>query len=880
MARKKKRKGPQQGGGAALAEAPTGKGKGAGGRAAGSTGAPGAAATASSSRSLEDFPLWITALIYLGVTAVLFRSFIFGSEMLFGSDTEALGYMARAFYAEELRNGNFPLWQPLLLGGTPFLESLAGGESLYPLAAPLLLIMEPFRALGWKLVLHVALAGFAMYGWTRALGISRPASFLAGLGYLLAPFFVTLVWPGHDGKMFVTALTPLLFWAVERYYVTGFGRAWSAIVAVVALATLTTHFQMAYFLFIAAGAYALFRTVQMARRPDPVVDYTADPTPPRAMGRFGLFLVAAVVGVGAAGIQFLPAIDYIRGDSRRTATTTEASAELNKQFAASWSMHAEEAFASLLVPEFVGNSTDGADWTRNTYWGRNTFKLNHEYIGLVLLILAGLSFFGAPRSGVRWFFLGLFGVAFLYTLGAISPVWQLFYHLVPGIKLFRAASMVIFLAGFAAITLAAFGIDLLLGWQRGEVEPTPGATRWLIGSTAALGVVFVLASTGILFDLWTAVLYGSIPENRAAALLTARPFIVRGSVIALALAGATLWLGFAAKSRKVPAVGLVIALGLLITIDGLRVDLPFIRTRDFDELNTPGPIVEELQRRQEIETPFRVYDFNRRGEEVRTAMFGLELSSGHHPNDLARYRELIGMTGGGSTMSLLASETAIRLTNTRYLIWPAWELGRAEQYADQFPGLAAAVPVTGTQLQDGSPYEILYRFDDLPRARLVTGLRRVEPGREVETILAPDFDPATTAVVTEVPDGVSLAEGDPTGEVEWLERGTDGRLLRVTSDRAALLVIADNWVDAWTATVDGETAPVLRVNHTQLGIPVPAGTHEVEVTFASGPVGLGLWITFVCSILAIVVAVVSFIRSQPGPAPRPAEQGLTPIPTG
>ena len=75
----------------------------------------------------------------------IFREFIFSRDMLFGTDTLELGYMARAFFAERLAAGDFPLWSPRLLGGIPFIEALAAGDSIYPTSL-LYFIMEPFCA--------------------------------------------------------------------------------------------------------------------------------------------------------------------------------------------------------------------------------------------------------------------------------------------------------------------------------------------------------------------------------------------------------------------------------------------------------------------------------------------------------------------------------------------------------------------------------------------------------------------------------------------------------------------------------------------------------------------------------------------------------------
>ena len=122
-------------------------------------------------RSIPRVPTWLPPALFVSLTVVLFREFIFSEQMLFGSDTLSLGYVARAFYAEALGElGSFPRWAPLILGGTPFIEALASGDSLYPPSLLLLVLMEPYRALGWKLVLHIALAGLFMFGWVRRLG--------------------------------------------------------------------------------------------------------------------------------------------------------------------------------------------------------------------------------------------------------------------------------------------------------------------------------------------------------------------------------------------------------------------------------------------------------------------------------------------------------------------------------------------------------------------------------------------------------------------------------------------------------------------------------------------------------------------------------------
>ena len=803
------------------------------------------------------FPWWSVPVVYAAATLLLFREFVFSGEMLYGSDTLSLGYVAREFFAEALREGTFPLWNPVILGGTPFLDSLAGGDALYPTSL-LLVLMEPFRALGWKLVIHVFLAGLFMYGWVRSLERSRIAAFLAGLAYLLAPFMVTLVFPGHDGKIFVTALTPALFWATEMALRRGGLLAFAGMAAVIALVILTTHFQQAYFLFGAVGIYALVRCLLLWR--------SGSLEPPRAVGRFGIFLLFSVLGAGVAGVQLLPAVEYVTEFSRRTATTTRADAGGSVAYSSSWSLHPEEV-ASLVVPEFPGvNVSGGADWTENTYWGRNPFKLNHEYAGLVVLLLALLSFVGAPGRGIRFTLAGIGGVALLYALGTHTPVWRIFYEVVPGISLFRAPSIAAFLFGFAAVTLMAFGVDRILAAgrgararERGEKKggDVSGATSSdntlllvLLVLTGALLVGTVLASSGILTSLWVDLLYRSLEPGKTTALAAAGPFITRGFFLATLLAGATAVLVWALR-RGFLTPGLWMGgMALLIVVDLARVDAPFIQTMDFQRWAAPDPNIQYLQDRQEEEPPFRLLAMggNQSGQNVKPGMYDIELAAGHHPNDLARYRELIGMAGSGLPRNFFREAegrleldlSLLSVLNVRYVLWPVRRFG----------GLPQGEVVMATTLGDGTPYEAVYEIPTLPRARLV-GRAVILPDQEaVARIRSPDFRPAQEVTLPEAPP-LELPGTPVEGEVRWLERGLNAMRLHVETSEPALLVLAENWYPAWKARVGGEETPVLRANHTLRAVPVPPGTHEVEVYYDRGWYGTSLLVTLLA--LGVVV---------------------------
>ena len=761
------------------------------------------------------------AAAFAVLTLALFGEFVFSDRMLVGQDTFSLGYVARAFFANALRTTGFPLWNPQILGGTPFLESLAGGDSLYPPSLILLFLTETYRSLGWKLVLHVFLAGSFMYLWIRVLGGSRGAAFVSGVSYLLAPYLVTLVYPGHDGKLFVTALTPLLFAAAEAMFRRAGLLAGAGLAAVVALVILTTHFQMAYFLFGATGLYAAFRSVQIARQG------TGSREGAR---RFGVFLMFSVLGAAIAAIQLVPAVDYVTEHSRRTLTTATSNPEDALAYSSSWSLHWEEV-VGLVVPEFVGSSAGGAEWTTATYWGRNAFKLNHEYLGVVALLLAAISLIGGPHRPLRRFMLGLGAFAGLFALGAHTPVWRVLYEILPGISLFRAPSMAIFLTGFAVATLAGLGVDRGLAMlEEGKGERL---VRLLLACTGVLGAGALLAVTGVLTGIWVALLS---PENAAAgadALARARPFIVRGFFVATALGAATTAVWWSLQRRFLaPTLG-VVALALLVAIDEFRVDAPFIQTVPYEAFWAADGNDLFLQERMSTEEPFRVLSLVGGGQDVRPAAHGIELAAGHHPNDLARYRELIGMEGSGVPEHLAGfNQNLLRILNVRYIVWPDEDAGPL--------GVPGVEPSSQLQYPDGRIARSVYAYPGLPRARLVGEAVVVPEDRTVETILDPAaYDPATQVVLNEEP---PIALGGPglEGTVAWVERVPNRLALDVTASAPALLVLSENWFPAWRATVDGASAPVLRADHSLRAVPVPAGTHRVELRYQSRLLGWSL----------------------------------------
>lgn len=760
-------------------------------------------------------PAWLPPVAYLAICVVLFRETLLTGATILGVDSIALSYFARNFYTAFLESGRFPLWNPLIFGGMPFLDGMHGDIFHAPSLA--LAWMDAATMWGWKMALHVFLAGIFAYLWLRGLGLRRGPAFFGGLVYLLGAQHVSLTYPGGDGKLFVSALAPLVFLLAERAVRSGRIGDFAFFSLGIAAIVLTSHMQLAYFCVWGVSLYFGFRVFQRWR---------AGRSGGEAARLVGLFALAGVLGVGAAAIQFLPPLAYLREWSHRADRTLEADAGSAYAYATSWSLHPEE-LASLVVPEFVGDNLAG----RNLYWGRNPFKLNHEYAGFVPLVLVPLLFL-RRRDARAWFFAVLGALSLLYALGATTPAFRLFY-LIPGVRLFRAPSLIIFLYGLSVATLGALALQRALDWLRdpaaheAELRLARRALWIVAGAMAALAL---LASAGVLTAVWTSIVYPELSANAAkAAALEANLSAIRiGFWITTLLAAAVAGLVEVAARRALAPTVVLAAIVLLAGVDLYRVSRPFVEaTLTLNRAANPAffhpdDTIAYLQERQREGEVFRVFDLGTyldRGPvypQNALATHGLEQLTGHHGNELGRYRTLVG--GDLATNAIESELRLLDLLNVAYVTAPQ----RIE-----LPGYA--------EVHVGSRSAVYRNLNALPRAYVVGRYEMLPPERMVERLLAPDFDLRGTVLLEEpLPSGVSVDEG-ATGSAGWVERDASGATLRVTTTGPALLVVSESYYPAWRAEVDGEEAPVLRANYAFRAVPIPgAGEHEVRFRYDAG----------------------------------------------
>jgi len=778
---------------------------------------------------------WGFFVFYFLVTVFLFRGFLFSDGMLFGSDTMPDGIYTRKYYKEyHAEYGGVPKWNPYVLGGLPFVDAMHG-DTFYP-AAWLKFYMPLTRALGHKLVWHVFLAGVTMYIFLRSLRLRRDAAFLGGLMYMLAPSFVTLVYPAHDAKMYVIAWLPLAFALLE----SGMNRprlvTFAGLGGVMGLLVLTSHAQMAYYSYWAIGAYFLFRLFSGERgRPmDSVI-------------RAGLFIAAVVVAVALGAVQLFPAYKFSTTQSVRTGAE-----RTRYEYATSWSLHPEEVMG-MVVPSFQGNTfldgRSGALYRTDHYWGRNPFKLNSEYHGILpLLFAAAVLVFHRGRR--VWFFLGLALFSLVYALGANTPFYRIFYTFIPGVKNFRAPSMMIFLFCFAVVTMAA---DFLSSLFDGKSPLRKGDVRvWYVVGALFFAALMITLMGDKFFAAWRNILYRDISEQKFQLMLANIPVFVSDMWRIVILACVSLGGIWMYLSGKTGSAGLVVLLSLVTVVDQSVVDARFITTIDPDSFSgvAPDRSVRELREKLDPGAPCRTLAFlpSLAGAHQANyyAMFGIQLADGFHNNELRSYELFRG--GGRNFLRYwfdsftfnrggLGKNNFLRVAGVRYVLIPTRDGGIRIEENDSALG----------------------------RAFIVHGYTVAEnDSAAVEMLGDASFDPSKT-VILETGEGVPFDSAPDSGvvsKVRELRYTKDGVVIDAEFGAPGFLVLSDNYVPYWRAYVDGDSVRIYRADCTFMAVACPAGRHEISFVYRSGPYETGRKLTLASLVFVVVSLVASGVAAK------------------
>ena len=794
------------------------------------------------------FAVGWAALVYAVCTMLLAYPALAGNFLINPrSDQFIAGYAFRDFAAQSLKSGHgFPLWNPFIEGGLPYVAAMHG-DIFYPTFL-LRMALPTDAAMTWEFVIHLFLCGLFTFLFLRAWRFGFYASLIGGIAYMLGGSIAGYASPGHDGKLFVSTMLPAALLLLTRGVRDGRAWAWGGLTVVVGLAVLSPHPQLLQYMLLTSGAFALY--IAFAEHP-------GIGRLPRGVAarRLGLAAGAVVLGGLIGAIQYLPVIEYTpwspRAGGHDYATAT------------SYSFPIEETL-NMYWPQFSG--------ILSSYWGRNSIHLHSDYFGVVVLMLFGAAFGQLARStqrSFRTFWIVTGAIALLWAYGGFTPFFHIILAIVPGTKYFRAPSTIIYVAAFSMAVLASIGTERLLARR----VTTRYAIGWVIGA-AVFGLLMSVGGYTALVNAVANSLAGNFPPEAHAQVtdfVTSRAQPNTSSAIAgvwrsflfVGVAAALMWAYLGDRIKARPAV---IALAAVLAIDLWTIErLYWIFSEPAAKLFATDPAIEAIKSDiAKTGEPGRVIAESGSSAVVPTdpafigdglMTHGLRINGGYHGNELGIYKQLLELDSGRVELS----PSFWRHENIQYMYTGADEAFAAQASAQL--KLPTFTKLAGPVRNAAGSMVYAYKLPVLsPFSWVASAIVKAPQDQALATVLDARFEPTRVAIAdTSARDihDVQLQTLPPPAAsrprvISYAPGAIDFSLDQPAGPGQAL-VVSENYFPGWSATVDGKSAPVGRMNYNLIGVALPAGARAIQLRFDDAAYEKGKRVTIVALVLTFLV---------------------------
>jgi hypothetical protein len=434
----------------------------------------------------------------------------------------------------------------------------------------------------------------------------------------------------------------------------------------------------------------------------------------------------------------------------------------------------------LLAPGYHGRGTDGfwAPWAR----------VEGGYVGAVAVFLALLALLHDVRRPRTWFFVVLGGLAVGYALGHDGPIYPTLYRIDLIARMHKTARA-IYLLSFSLAVGAAAGAAALRDPAR--------MPRRVWGLLLTVG--------GVLLWWRAPALVARVPANVQPASLASLRIAAGGGI-------ATAALGLVSRDiifRLQAALLLLLVSELILTGTGVELEPT--------SSEPPNPAIAYLKSDPNW---FRVdVDGKARGRLSPAVLVGhgFEVPQGSgNPMELFSYTQFYWAIP-------YKGAPAYQLLGVKYIVVPS----------DAQPGGENIWPV----FTDAPLVDVHLNTNAMTRVWLVYETVPVASVEEANAfVFDEDFRPAQVAAVRNGP----TLNGQGNGTLEVLGYGPNKVEIFVRTSEKALLILSDMVYPGWTATVDGNPAPIHNANVIFRGVMVPAGEHRVTMRYRPRSLKIGL----------------------------------------
>lgn len=814
-----------------------------------------------------DWKKWIPnvviLLVFIIASAVYFWPAVQGKIIYAGDNISgtAAGHESWDYHGS---TGDYTFWTGSMFSGMPNYQIGGnGGFFIDKMLKPLRWFLSWGNRNAFFIFLFYLCAFFLLL---RSFKINKWLSMAGAFAIALSSYFFVIIAASHHGKCYSITWMMLVVVGFILTYRKQYG--WGALLIMFfTYIGFFLHPQMSYYICMMIGIF-WFTELAIAAKA-------------KEWKHFGIataiFFASFAIGMGMGSGNIFTNQEYaeqtMRGghsDLVKVSDETNKTKGLDLDYATAWSEGIDESL-TFLVPNYMGGCSGynlgkdsqlekdlkhmgvpsrqakGFCQSAPTYWGDKAFTSGPVYMGaiIIFLFLLGLLIVSGPY---KWALLiaTLFSVALAWGRH-FMPLTELFFNYFPMYNKFRAVESILIVAeitvpllGFLALKAIAEGS---LEWKkvRNSIFIAGGATGFACLLIALFSGSIDVSST---YDAqWKNQvgdqIYNAILDQRQAMISAdawrSLLFVLLGSVLVFVYAFKRYkTTDETAQNKLTRWVG--IALTLLIIADMWMVDkrfcndANFVKRKDRDKAFTMLPYEKQLLASDT--TYYRVLNLTvNTFNDARTSYY-LKSVGGYSAAKLRRYQDLIDEHISKMHMPVL------NMLNTKYIISQG-------QDGQPFPYLNPDAFGNAWFVDD---VYCVNNANDESNALNTIDLRHIaiaDTTLQANASLLPCVIRASASEADRKPIGSpSEAEGDL---IELTEYRPNRVTYRSTTEKERLAVFSEIYYPyGWKATIDGQPAEIYRVNYMLRALNIPAGQHDIVMTFEPDSVKKGNTLSLIC----------------------------------
>lgn len=754
------------------------------------------------------------------------------------SDVFSLLFIWKYLAIDQIKNLQWPLWNPSSFTGTPLLANYQSSV-LYPLN---FLLLFP-KYFGWGLFIfsQTLFAALGMYLLLSLWLPSKLARLTGSLIFALGGLMTT--WVEFGTSVHGIAYLPISLFLIESYANTHKVRYPLLLILTLTLTILSGNPQVTIYSFVIVPLFAIIRLWNGGTL--------------RSLINTFPILLAVILSVALSALQLLPSFELVQKSIRATENYIGQS---------NFGLLPTKDFLKFFVADFFGNPV-----TRN-YWGFLNYFETSGFVGSLTLTVIIFAAIFLRKTRIIYFFFLLLVVSVVLCFN--NPLSYFIYSFKIPFLTQSYASRMLFVTTFAISILSAFALNQIkLKPEKQDNFLKCVIWSWAIFVGILLGALQVHKIIKEILLLPHTEFYANIylkdPEYQLSNFVVA----IRNSLIPVIEISIFLLLYiivikinflpmnkfFPSEIKKYRLSIICAALFVILTLDLSRYFLKFNPFIPEKFIFPQTPALEFLQKQPGY---FRV---GREHAEVLPpntwTAYKLQSIEGYDVLHFREFGKFINHINGSNLLSSGTSRYAeltnykspfIDAANVKYFI----ALGRDR--GGYIPGSFIDYKLEEANykrvFKDGSAI-ILENPNALPRVYFATSFA-VASQSQIENIINKDstFDPRTEVAISS---DLNIKTVTGIGSAEITSYTPNQVKIKTETGQDEILVLADQYEEGWKTKIDGKETQVSPANLIFRAVKIPSGNHEVIFYYWPKSFETGLKISAATAILIFLMILFS-----------------------